>query len=192
MLLIGGRSSSRYKVSPAPFETEDSEQRFPIRLRSLIAEIEGDASRHPKWCNLDGVLSGCQDDADAVRRLDAALRSQTPRCSLETLSMRYCVLTESAVGALVQLLACNVSIETLYLHSTHLSEKARASLTAAWQAHGSLHRNRSAIGFTLRRTINTQFVTNRARFVPAWALKASAAVNTKPKKKGKKGKKAKK
>ena len=61
------------------------------------------------------------------------------------------------------------------------SEKAKEQLKAAWEKHGDYHRVKNA-GQTFFRKVDINYLRDRAKHVPAWALKP-----VKPEKKGKKG-----
>ena len=175
---------SKYKVVPEA-EQEDL-SRLSSSLRLVIERLRGGrGGLAPKWVNLDGEVNSLE----SMRALDAAMRQQKPKCSIETLSLRYCRLSEEALQILVALVTTNKSLETLYLHLTVVKQpKVQDAIAAGWGKHGLYHRVKNA-GQTLFRKVDAGYLKDRMKFVPAWAMKPPA--KEKKKKKGKKGKKKK-
>ena len=172
--------ASKYKVAPEAEPLRDA-AKLSKGLRRTIERMRGEGGLRPKWVNLDGELN----NVESVRALDRAIRAQKPRCSIETLSLRYCKLNEEALQVLVAMVTTNKSIEALYLHLTVLKfDKVRESLAAGWARYGRHHRVKNC-GQTLFRKLDMSYLKSYGSFVPAWAMKPPAK-EKKPKKKGKK------
>jgi hypothetical protein len=187
MLMMTSREPervSKYKVVP---EAEpENLAKLSSSLRLLIERMRGGrGGLAPKWVNLDGEVN----NVESIRALDRAMRDQKPKCSIETLSLRYCRLSEEALQVLVALVATNKSLETLYLHLTVVKQpKVQDAIAAGWGKHGLYHRVKNA-GQTLFRKVDASYLKDRMKFVPAWAMKPPAKEKKKKgKKKGKKKK----
>ena len=187
MLMMTSREPervSKYKVVP---EAEpENLAKLSSSLRLLIERMRGGrGGLAPKWVNLDGEVN----NVESIRALDRAMRDQKPKCSIETLSLRYCRLSEEALQVLVALVATNKSLETLYLHLTVVKQpKVQDAIAAGWGKHGLYHRVKNA-GQTLFRKVDASYLKDRMMFVPAWAMKPPAKEKKKKgKKKGKKKK----
>ena len=179
----GARASSKYKVAPEVEPIRDA-HKLSKGLKRIIERMRGTGGLPPKWVNLDGEVN----NLESVRALDRAIKAQKPKCSIETLSLRYCKLDEEALKVLVALVASSKSIEALYLHLTIFkNDRVRDAIAAGWGKVGCKHRVKNA-GQTLFRKIDMSYLKSYGAFVPSWAIKPPA----KEKKKKKKKKKAKK
>lgn len=106
-------------------EFEPLESMPSSRLNDVLVLLE---TKTPAVLSLDGCLPSGDMCAVVLQTLLFRMPS-----SVKTLSLRFNNLTSVACGLLIDWININASLETLYLMSSGIDDKSRASLEAAWK-----------------------------------------------------------